>query len=168
MRTKHKVISFVALLILATSAQSQSLDENIDQLAERIHLSKIDAGLRKGDRNVLSVLPAKGYKNGLAGLMKKYDVYPNPEYSFAMCPAYLENGKEVCVISIKLATKTAGGQYQDHGFRIDYAIAPGSKQFAAGDSHYAKHLIAGDGFVEYELSHPDCVSLGDAMKCGIR
>ncbi|MNB64649.1 hypothetical protein D3C81_87840 [compost metagenome] len=143
--------------ILATSTASYAL-ENIDQLATRIGMDNFREAIKKGDRNAYKSLPAKGYKNGLTGLLIKTGIYVNPEYSFADCDTdtvivSVQERKTLpgCRISLKLATKDADGSYHDNGIRIEYGITTGSKKFVANNSAWAQHAIAGDKVLETSL-----------------
>lgn len=122
----------------------------------------ITSGKRsKGERSAFKTLPAKGYKNGLTGLLIKTNTYVNPEYSFADCDTdtviiSVQEHKTLpgCRISLKLATKDADGSYHDNGIRVEYGIAIGSKKFIANNSAWAQHAISGDKVLEGAL-HPD-------------
>lgn len=135
--------------------------ESIDQLASRIDMDHFRAAIKSGDRDAFKSLPAKGYKNGLKGLLLKTNSYVNPEDSFADCDSdtVIVSARENktlpgCRISLRLATKNADGSYQDKGIRIEYGIATGSKKFIANNSIWAQHAIAGDKMIEGAL-HPD-------------
>lgn len=150
---KNIILGFALVLFSSEVIAAESLDS----LAERMHIYKIDSALRKGDMNLLSVLPAKGYKNGIVGILKKYNVYANPAYSFADCG---QGGKQTelekkpgCVVSLKLARKLSDGTYQDNGIRVEYAVGLGEHRFVANNSAYAQHAIDGDGWLENQLSH---------------
>lgn len=150
---KNIILGFA--LVLFSSAVIAA--ESLDSLAERMHIYKIDSALRKGDMRVLSVLPAKGYKDGIVGILKKYNVYASPAHSFADCG---EGGKQTemgkqpgCVVSLKLARKLSDGTYQDIGIRIEYAIGLGEHRFVANNSAYAQHAIDGDGWLDNQLTN---------------
>ncbi|MCX2497711.1 hypothetical protein [Plesiomonas shigelloides] len=145
-------------LLLAITSASSYATESIDQLATRIGMDNFREAIKKGDRNAFTTLPAKGYKNGLTGLLLKTNAYVNPEYSFADCDTdtvivSIPKQKTLpgCRISLKLATKNADGSYQDKGIRLEYAIATGSKKFVANNSSWARHAIKGDKMLEGAL-----------------
>jgi hypothetical protein len=131
--------------------------ESLAGLERRVGIESIDDGLKNGNRNVLNVLPAKGYKNGLAGVLNRFDVYPNPAYSFTSCGTTDKVGKNGpspgCVVSIKLARKSSAGVYRDIGIRIEYAIAPGEAKFAPNNSAYAEHVVRGNGVLEDQIQN---------------
>lgn len=154
---KKRVKKIILSFILTVCASSAFATESLDSLKERMHIYKIDSALRKGDMRALSVLPAKGYKDGIVGILKKYNVYANPAHSFADCG---EGGKQTemgkkpgCVVSLKLARKLSDGTYQDLGIRIEYAVGLGEHRFAANNSAYAQHAIDGDGWLDNQLSN---------------
>lgn len=70
----------LAIMLIAASSAS-SAAESIDQLATRIGMDHFREAIKKGDRNAFKTLPARGYKNGLTGLLLKTNTYVNPEYS---------------------------------------------------------------------------------------
>ena len=150
----------LSIILIATSSASYAA-ESIDQLAIRIGMDQFREAIKDGDRNAFKTLPAKGYKNGLTGLLLKTNTYVNPTYSFADCDtdtviASVQEHKTLpgCRISLKLATKDADGSYHDNGIRIEYGIATGSKKFIANNSAWAQHAISGDKVLEGAL-HPD-------------
>lgn len=116
------------------------------------------AALQRGDNRAFSVLPAKGFSNGLTGLMVKYNVYPNPEYSFTSCgdddkiKIVGVRGTPGCLVSLKLARKLPNGSFRDIGIRIEYAIAPGGRTFEPNNSVYAIHAVTGNGVLDSQLS----------------
>lgn len=152
--------SVLTIMLIAASSASYAA-ESIDQLATRIGMDHFREAIKKGDRSAFKTLPAKGYKNGLTGLLIKTNTYINPEYSFADCDTdtviiSVQEHKTLpgCRISLKLATKDANGSYHDNGIRIEYGIATGSKKFIANNSAWAQHAISGDKVLEGAL-HPD-------------
>lgn len=147
-------------LLITASATSYAV-ENIDQLARRIGMDHFREAIKKGDRDAFKTLPAKGYKNGLTGLLIKTNTYVNPEDSFAECDidavfVSVEEHKTTpgCRVSLKLAGKDADGSYHDSGIRLEYGIATDSKRFIANNSVWAKHAISGDKELEGAL-YPD-------------
>ena len=157
--------------LLITASTTSYATESIDQLATRIGMDHFREAIKKGDRNAYKTLPAKGYKNGLTGLLVKTNTYVNPEYSFADCDTdtvivSVQENKTLpgCRISLKLATKDADGSYHDNGIRIEYGIATGSKKFIANNSAWAQHAISGDKVLEGAL-HPDKASSDKDQMC---
>ncbi|EIQ0120573.1 hypothetical protein LUH71_002348 [Escherichia coli] len=157
------------MLIVASSASYAA--ESIDQLATRIGMDHLREAIKKGDRSAFKTLPAKGYKNGLTGLLIKTNTYVNPEYSFADCDTdtviiSVQEHKTLpgCRISLKLATKDADGSYHDNGIRIEYGITTNSKKFIANNSSWAQHAISGDKVLEGAL-HPDKTSNNKDQMC---
>ena len=75
---------FVLSVVAGLPATSYAA-ESLDQLATRIGMDHFRDAIKKGDRSAFKTLPAKGYKNGLTGLLIKTNTYVNPEYSFADC-----------------------------------------------------------------------------------
>lgn len=146
-------LSIFVVLLLATSGALAA--ESFEALRDRLKFQKMTTAIKNGDRNGLAPLPAKGYSDGLSGLMKKYDVYPNPAYSFASCgptdKITANGGVPGCVVSIKLARKLPNGDFRDLGVRIEYAIGPGERQFVANNSVYAQHAISGNGWLDAQL-----------------
>ncbi len=149
--------SVLTIMLIAASSASYAA-ESIDQLATRIGMDHFREAIKKGDRSAFKTLPAKGYKNGLTGLLIKTNTYVNPEYSFADCDTdtvivSVQEHKTLpgCRISLKLATKDADGSYHDNGIRIEYGIATGSKKFIANNSAWAQHAITGDKALESSL-----------------
>ncbi|AFJ31985.1 hypothetical protein ACNCRD_000318 [Escherichia coli] len=152
--------SVLTIMLIAASSASYAA-ESIDQLATRIGMDHFREAIKKGERSAFKTLPAKGYKNGLTGLLIKTNTYVNPEYSFADCDTdtviiSVQEHKTLpgCRISLKLATKDADGSYHDNGIRVEYGIAIGSKKFIANNSAWAQHAISGDKVLEGAL-HPD-------------
>ena len=88
--------------------------------------------------------------------MIKYNVYPNPEYSFTSCgdmdKIMGKTGFPGCVVSLKLARKLPNGNFRDIGIRIEYAIAPGGRAFEPNNSVYAIHAVTGNGMLDSQLS----------------
>lgn len=78
----------LSIILIATSSASYAA-ESIDQLAIRIGMDQFREAIKDGDRNAFKTLPAKGYKNGLTGLLLKTNTYVNPTYSFADCDTRL-------------------------------------------------------------------------------
>ncbi|ELZ7180953.1 hypothetical protein L1C84_15550 [Klebsiella pneumoniae] len=162
--------SVLTIMLIAASSASYAA-ESIDQLATRIGMDHFREAIKKGDRSAFKTLPAKGYKNGLTGLLIKTNTYINPEYSFADCDTdtviiSVQEHKTLpgCRISLKLATKDADGSYHDNGIRIEYGIATGSKKFIANNSMWAQHVINGDKVLEGVL-HPDETSHNKDQMC---
>ena len=162
--------SVLTIMLIAASSASYA-SESIDQLATRIGMDHFREAIKKGDRSAFKTLPAKGYKNGLTGLLIKTNTYINPEYSFADCDTdtviiSVQEHKTLpgCRISLKLATKDADGSYHDNGIRIEYGIATGSKKFIANNSMWAQHVINGDKVLEGVL-HPDETSHNKDQMC---
>lgn len=167
--------SVLTIMLIAASSASYAA-ESIDQLATRIGMDHFREAIKKGDRSPFKTLPAKGYKNGLTGLLIKTNTYINPEYSFADCDTdtviiSVQEHKTLpgCRISLKLATKDADGSYHDNGIRIEYGIATGSKKFIANNSAWAQHAISGDKVLEGALNpnktnnHKDQMCMGMAQ-----
>lgn len=150
----NKRLISLTMLILLMSSTAFAV-ESLSELERRVGLESIDDALKSGNRNVLLALPAKGYKNGLTGVLNKFDVYPNPAYSFTSCGITDKAGKNGpspgCVVSIKLAQKSSGGMYRDIGIRIEYAIGPGDEKFTPNNSAYAEHIVRGDGVLEAQI-----------------
>lgn len=162
--------SLLAIMLIAASSASYAV-ESIDQLATRIGMDHFREAIKTGDRNAFKTLPAKGYKNGLTGLLLKTNTYVNPAYSFADCDtdtviASVQEHKTLpgCRISLKLATKDADGSYHDNGIRIEYGITTDSKKFIANNSAWAQHAISGDKVLEGAL-HPDKTSNSKDQMC---
>ncbi|EOA2951338.1 TPA: hypothetical protein ACJIVJ_000230 [Yersinia enterocolitica] len=159
MLKNQKIISHIVLgTLLGAISMASYATESIDQLSTRIDIDHFREGIKKGDRSAFKTLPAKGYKNGLTGLLLKTNTYVNPEYSFADCDtdtviASVQEHKTLpgCRISLKLATKDADGSYHDNGIRIEYGITTGSKKFIANNSVWAQHAISGDKVLEISL-----------------
>ncbi|MEN7264476.1 hypothetical protein ABFB73_26700, partial [Escherichia coli] len=66
----------LSIILIATSSASYAA-ESIDQLAIRIGMDQFREAIKDGDRNAFKTLPAKGYKNGLTGLLLKTNTYVN-------------------------------------------------------------------------------------------
>lgn len=62
--------SALTIMLIAASSASYAA-ESIDQLATRIGMDHFREAIKNGDRNAFKTLPAKGYKNGLTGLLLK-------------------------------------------------------------------------------------------------
>ncbi|MCX7139891.1 MAG: hypothetical protein NT123_02090 [Proteobacteria bacterium] len=151
----RKSLSLTLALLLTTFSASVFAVESLTDLQLRAHIEAIDDGIKSGNRNVLFALPAKGYKNGLSGVLNRFDVYPNPEYSFTSCGLADKFGKNGlspgCRVSIKLARLRPGGVYHDIGIRIEYAIGLGESKFVPNNSAYAHHIVSGDGVLESQI-----------------
>lgn len=152
----NKRLTGLTVLFLLLSSTAFAV-ESLSALERRVGLESIDDGIKSGNRNVLLALPAKGYKNGLTGVLNRFDVYPNPAYSFTSCGTTDKVGKNGpapgCVVSIKLARKSSGGVYRDIGIRIEYAIGPGETKFVPNNSAYAEHIVRGDGVLEDQIQN---------------
>ncbi|EMD1180016.1 hypothetical protein VP760_001241 [Escherichia coli] len=162
--------SVLTIMLIAASSASYAA-ESIDQLATRIGMDHFREAIKKGERSAFKTLPAKGYKNGLTGLLIKTNTYVNPEYNFADCDTdtviiSVQEHKTLpgCRISLKLATKDADGSYHDNGIRVEYGIAIGSKKFIANNSAWAQHAISGDKVLEGAL-HPDKTNNNKDQMC---
>lgn len=149
--------SLLAIMLIAASSVSYAA-ESIDQLATRIGMDHFREAIKNGDRNAFKTLPAKGYKNGLTGLLIKTNTYVNPEYSFADCDTDIviisvQENKTLpgCRISLKLAKKDVNGDYHDNGIRVEYGISTGSKKFIANNSNWAQYAITGGKALELSL-----------------
>lgn len=152
MRKMKTPICFIVALLPLFFIHSVA-GESLDGLDKRIKLEKYYDAIKSGDRNVYQALPAKGYKNGFTGILKKFKVYPNPEYSFVDCGENMKKTKSGsiipgCVVSLKLARRSANGSYTDIGLRIEYAIGLGESKFEPNNSVYAQHAVSGDGVLE--------------------
>lgn len=148
-----------ALSLVAGLPATSYAAESLDQLATRIGMDHYSQAIKQGDRNGFKNLPAKGYKNGLTGLLIKTNSYVNPKYSFADCDSdtvfvSVKEHKTIpgCRVSLKLASKNPDGSYHDNGIRVEYGIATGSKTFIANNSVWAEHAISGDKVLEKELA----------------
>jgi hypothetical protein len=153
-----KIITIHSALLmsfLASWATFASAEESLVALKARINIESLDAGIENGDLSVLSELPAKRYKKGLAGFMQKFHVLPHPEHSFTQCgPGVLltpVGPRSGCIVSIKLAKKKSDGDFEDIGIRIEYGIELGAKSFKSNNSAYAQHAIQGDGMLEAQF-----------------
>lgn len=69
--------SVLTIMLIAASSASYAA-ESIDQLATHIGMDHFREAIKKGDRSAFKTLPAKGYKNGLTGLLIKTNTYINP------------------------------------------------------------------------------------------
>ena len=103
--------------------------ETLEALEKRTGMAGMERAIQSADNRGFSRLPAKGYKNGLSGILQKHRVYPNPEYSFTSCgySDKFEGQSAVpgCRVSIKVARRLADCQLEDTGIRIEYAIGLG-------------------------------------------
>lgn len=161
LKNKSPISRLIIGALLAGVSTVSCAAESIDQLATRIGMDHFREAIKKGDRNAFKTLPAKGYKNGLTGLLIKTNTYVNPDDSFADCDAdtvivSVQENKTLpgCRISLKLATKDADGSYHDNGIRVEYGITTDAKKFIANNSIWAQHAISGDKVLEGAL-HPD-------------
>lgn len=138
----------VVVAALAVWSSSAIAGESLDALNSRMKISVMSEGIKHGDPSSLAALPVKGYKDGMAGFMRQFHLYPNPEYSFTDCGDDIlatDTGyKPGCRVSIKLASKNEDGSFRDRGIRLEYGVAPGSKRFQPNNSAYAEHAINGD------------------------
>lgn len=152
MKKTALILIFVGMGILVSTA---SAEESYQSLRARTNMKKMGDAIKKGSNEGFSSLPAKGYRDGLSGLLRKFNVYPNPEYSFVSCgPTDVikrSGGESGCVVSLKLARKLPGGAFHDIGIRVEYAIAENAQHFVANNSAYAQHAISGDGWLERAL-----------------
>lgn len=143
----------VALAVWSTAAIA---GESLDALNTRMRISVMSAGIKHGDPSTLAALPVKGYKDGMAGFMRQFHLFPNPEYSFTDCGDDIlvtDTGyKPGCRVSIKLATKNEDGSFKDSGIRVEYGVGLGSKRFQPNNSAYAEHAINGDGLLETQFN----------------
>ncbi|WP_339425096.1 hypothetical protein [Pseudomonas proteolytica] len=147
--------AMVLVIALATTATAFADIESLGTLKTRMRIDVMDAGIQVGNPESLSGLPAKGYKDGLAGFLRQFRLYPNPRYSFTECgggmisvPGGAESG---CIVSIRLARKNTDGSFKDVGIRIEYGVKLGGKKFLANNSAYAQHAIDGSGMLEAQF-----------------
>lgn len=116
---------------------------------------EIGAALQNGDSAKLRGIPVKGYKDGLAGFMRAFELYPSPSHSFVTCAedalATPSGPSAGCIVSVKLARKSVDGRFKDIGIRMEYGVAPGARAFTSNNSAYAEHAIRGDGALEAQL-----------------
>lgn len=145
----------LVLGVVCTGMSLAYAGEALDVLRERMKINVMDQGIQRGDPSVLSSLPVKGYRDGLAGFMREFKLYPDPDHSFTQCGGDMlwrnSQAKPGCIVSIKLASKNADGSYRDRGVRIEYGVAPGSKHFLPNNSAYAEHAISGDGLLQAQF-----------------
>lgn len=150
----HAKPQIVALILLFSG--TAFAEESFVHLKKRVKFNEMTTALQQGDNRAFSILPARGYSNGLTGIMIRYDVYPNPEYSFTSCGAMDKivgkAGFPGCVVSLKLARKLPNGNFYDIGIRIEYAIATDGKVFEPNNSVYAQHAVTGNGRLDSQLS----------------
>lgn len=129
--------------------------ESYKALRARTNIDRMAQSIKVGSNIGFDSLPAKGYKDGFSGLMRKHNVFPNPEYSFVTCGEDVvltsQQGEPGCVVSLKLAKKLGNGKFQDLGVRAEYGIAEGSRRFVANRSVHAQHAINGDGGLDLLL-----------------
>lgn len=141
-----------ALVFCSNSAVA---GESLETLKSRIKINIVNEGIMRGDPSLLTTIPVKGYKDGIAGFMRKFNLYPHPDNSFTECGGPIlatgADGKTGCIISIKLASKNEDGSFRDRGVRLEYGVAVGTNVFRSNNSVYAEHAIKGDGFLEAQF-----------------
>lgn len=139
----------------ALTISSAFAQESVDRLYDRAKIHKMAQSIQKGSQVGFESLPAKGYKDGVSGLLKHLHLYPNPDYSFTDCnDEALYAGSDSgpgCVVSLKLAKKGSSGSLTDVGVRMEYGIAPGAKTFHSNNSAWAEGAIRGSGALEAEF-----------------
>lgn len=154
MAWKHPVI-IGGVLVFAIWSSSALAAESLDDLKSRMGIGQIDIGLTQANPASLSSLPVKGYKDGLAGFLRQYQLVPNPSHSFTSCGddalVTRSGGRPGCVVSIKVARKNPDESFRDTGVRIEYGVALGAKTFQANNSAYAEHAIKGDGLLQAQF-----------------
>jgi hypothetical protein len=122
---------------------------------------RLEAKLRKGDPKVLAMFPAAGFKNGVAGFVKRYGLYVAPDSAQAWCQdrqrGQLEPG---CYVIMFLQVKGFKTQNSDGalcGSAARWYKAPGSatyvpipwwpgmaRNIAEGNSKFVLYVIKDD------------------------
>ena len=151
--------SLVTRLALSTMvclwASTAIAGETLEALGDRMKIYEIGAALQNGDFAKLRGIPVKGYKDGLAGFMRAFELYPSPSHSFVTCAgdalATPSGPRGGCIVSVKLARKSVDGRFRDTGIRMEYGVAPGARAFTSNNSAYAEHAIRGDGALEAQF-----------------
>jgi hypothetical protein len=68
----HAKTQIVALILLLSGTAFAT--ETFDHLKKRVKFNEMTTALKQGDNRAFSILPARGYSNGLTGMMIKYNV----------------------------------------------------------------------------------------------
>lgn len=158
---KLAVLACLAVQAIGLAATAQdtggSVSQRLDKLAASINLDKFERAIQSGDRGAFSELPARGYQNGFADVLKKYNLIVNPRHSFTQCSGHQKavvggGYAPGCVVSLKLSRKSRDGPLQDTGIRTEWAKGFDDKVFVPNNSAWATHVTTGNGLFENSMS----------------
>ncbi len=126
------------------------IDARVEKLATTLHIDKIQDRLTEHDSSVLSVIPSQGFKNGVAGVFKRHNLYVT-ENAEAICESQIPMGggvhKPGCYISIYVSRKRASGRYTDlAGFHASWFRGIDEAEFRP-TSGFAEHLSKPDSYL---------------------
>jgi hypothetical protein len=148
-----RIILLITLLGSVSPAFSEAIfrteslpTDNATVGGQRLDLTKINAQLARHDASVLSIIPANGYKDGLAGVFRDYHLHIGNNGWIA----YLEEaipeknlGKGYHLV-IYVSRIRPSGQYSDlAGFRASWFKADGAAMFVPLNNplnRWAQHL----------------------------
>lgn len=158
---KLAILAWLAAPAIALAAPAQdiggTLEQRLNKLAASINLDKFERAIQSGDQGAFSELPARGYQNGFADVLKKYNLIVNPRHSFTQCSGHQKaavggGSAPGCVVSLKLARKSRDGSLQDTGIRTEWAKGFDDKVFVPNNSVWATHVTTGNGLFENSVS----------------
>jgi hypothetical protein len=105
------VLAAYASTAFPKDVNSDDVQSKVDVLATKVNIERIDEGVAKHDASVLAVIPSKGFKDGVSGVFKKFNLYITSNAS-AWCRTDMKMGPG-CEIEIYFSRKRASGQYSD-------------------------------------------------------
>lgn len=122
---------------------------------------RLEAELRKSDPAVLAQFPAAGFKDGVAGFVKRYGLYVTPDSEQAWCQSDQRGRlKPGCYVVVFFQLKGSKPKMHDGGFcgsAARWYKAPGSRTYlpipewpgiaqkiADGDSAFVLYVVKDD------------------------
>jgi hypothetical protein len=131
----------------------------VKALIDKIKGCDIKHRIRKHDSSALAIIPAQGYKDGMAGVFKAFRLHINQNMEVACDDHHLYNAdpQPGCMITVYVSRVRASGKYSDlAGWRASWFRGINEKSFHPA-SGFANYLSAGDvqmlnfgGFVDAE------------------
>ena len=155
------IASFSVLLTSVSFAQpskpdNSNIGQRLDKLARTMNLDSFDKAIANGNQSAFSALPAKGYKNGFAEVLNKYQLIVIPRHSFTKCDEQMKvagrTGEPGCVVSLKLGRIRTDGAIEDLGIRTEWVKGLEDKQFLPNNSAWATHITNGTGVFDANVA----------------
>jgi len=153
LRTIAFFLTFSAPLTVLAQKVPAFDEDKLERLARSVNIDGFDNAIRTGSQKIYAALPAKGYRNGFAGVLARHQLVVNPDYSFTECSYDARVYSKTkygpgCRVSLKLARRAANGALRDIGIRVEWARDLSEKMFVPNNSIWASHLATGNGVFE--------------------